>query len=332
MITDSRYNDNFLYFQEDGHKYTDTSGSEYLSVTTLIGNYVEPFNEKYWAHRKAKEQGRSEKSIKAEWNRIKNEACSRGSETHEGIEHAIKSVSKFQDAIQYLNKVKTGRQITVADIPSFKAVPLDVEKFKEATENKYPEIYRVFDFYTNKGYTIYSEIGVYLIDYLISGTIDILCVKKDNFVILDWKTNRDGLKFESGYYKKDKTTIPNQLTDIWVPKNEVMLPPLSSLPECNGSHYSMQLSLYAYMTEYILGIPCVGLGLCHIGSPWVLNKYGQPLRDYQGYHVDPNGKETVKWYRIMYYKTLVEALLKDRMNQLVNARKKQKYVEPNLFD
>ena len=34
----------------------------------------------------------------------------------------------------------------------------------------------------------------------------------------------------------------------------------------------------------------------------------------------------------MYYKTLVEALLKDRMNQLVNARKKQKYVEPNLFD
>ena len=123
-------------------KYTDTSGSEYLSVTTLIGNYVEPFNEKYWAHRKAKEQGRSEKSIKAEWNRIKNEACSRGSETHEGIEHAIKSVSKFQDAIQYLNKVKTGRQITVADIPSLKAVPLDVEKFKEATDNKYPEIYR----------------------------------------------------------------------------------------------------------------------------------------------------------------------------------------------
>lgn len=45
MITDSRYNDNFLYFKEDGHKYTDTSGSEYLSVTTLIGNYVESFNE-----------------------------------------------------------------------------------------------------------------------------------------------------------------------------------------------------------------------------------------------------------------------------------------------
>lgn len=96
MITDSRYNDNFLYFKEDGHKYTDTSGSEYLSVTTLIGNYVEPFNEKYWAHRKAKEQGRSEKSIKAEWNRIKNEACSRGVRLMKELNTLLKVLVNFK--------------------------------------------------------------------------------------------------------------------------------------------------------------------------------------------------------------------------------------------
>ena len=95
-----------------------------------------------------------------------------------------------------------------------------------------------------------------------------------------------------------------------------MLPPLNHLDDCNGMHYTMQLSLYAIMAEIILDIPCVGLGLCHIGSPWVLNKYGQPLRDSEGYHVDPDGKETVKWFKIQYLKNEAKALLKDRYYKL----------------
>lgn len=313
---DIRYNTNHLYFDEGPHRYTDDNGNEYLSVTTLIGDYYPKFDAKKWAHKKAMEQGKSEAAIMREWDRIKNEACERGTRQHNGLENAIKSVSKFKNAIQYLVQVESGRCITVADIPNLIPVPLNIEEFKEATNNKYPEIYRVFDYYTNKGYVIYSEIGAYLIDYLVSGTIDILCIKEDNFVILDWKTNRDGLVFESGYFKKDKTTIPNQLTKEWVRKNDKMLPPLQSLPDCNGYHYTMQLSLYALMVEMILGLPCVGLGLCHIGSAWVLNAYGQPLRDETGYHVDPNGDETIKWYRIEYLKKLAYELLEDRRKKL----------------
>ncbi len=313
---DTRYKDNFLFFDEGPHKYTDTLGNEYRSVTTLIGDYYNHFDANYWAHKKAREQGKSEKQIRAEWNRIKDEACERGTATHNGIEDAIKSVSKFKEAIRYLEEAKSGRCITIADIPDLIPRPLDVEEFKEATNNKYPEIYRVFDFYTERGYTIYSEIGAFLIDYLISGTIDIFCYRPTDFVILDWKTNRDGLKFEAGYYKKDKSTIPNQLTNEWVKKKQSMLPPLNHLDDCNGMHYTMQLSLYAIMAEIILDIPCVGLGLCHIGSPWVLNKYGQPLRDNEGYHVDPNGEETVKWFKIQYLKNEAKALLKDRYYRL----------------
>ena len=313
---DNRYKDNFLFFDEGPHKYTDTLGNEYRSVTTLIGDYYNHFNADYWAHKKAREQGKSEKQIRAEWDRIKDEACERGTSTHNGIEDAIKSVSKFKEAIKYLEEVKSGRCITIADIPDLIPRPLDVEEFKIATNNKYPEIYRVFDFYTEKGYIIYSEIGAFLIDYLISGTIDIFCYRPTDFVILDWKTNRDGLKFEAGYYKKDKSTIPNQLTNEWIKKNQNMLPPLNHLDDCNGMHYTMQLSLYAIMAEIILDIPCVGLGLCHIGSPWVLNKYGQPLRDNEGYHIDPNGKETVKWFKIQYLKNEAKALLKDRYYKL----------------
>lgn len=313
---DNRYKNNFLFFDEGPHKYTDTLGNEYRSVTTLIGDYYNHFDADYWAHKKAKEQGKSEKQIRAEWDRIKDEACERGTATHNGIEDAIKSVSKFKEAIKYLEEVKSGRCITIADIPDLIPRPLDVEEFKVATNNKYPEIYRVFDFYTERGYIIYSEIGAFLIDYLISGTIDIFCYRPTDFVILDWKTNRDGLKFEAGYYKKDKSTIPNQLTNEWIKKKQSMLPPLNHLDDCNGMHYTMQLSLYAIMAEIILDIPCVGLGLCHIGSPWVLNKYGQPLRDNEGYHIDPNGEEIVKWFKIQYLKNEAKALLKDRYYKL----------------
>lgn len=315
------YKNTYLYFDEGPHKYTDTNGNEYISVTTIIGNYVPKFNSKYWAHKKAKEQGVSEKEILRQWDRIKKEACERGTHTHNGIEDAIKDVSMFKDAIRYLMQTDTGRCITVADLPYIVVNPLDVDKFKEATDNKYEEIYRVFKFYTDKGYTIYSEIAVFDPQLLISGTIDILCIRPNDFVILDWKTNRDGLKFESGYFKKDKTTIPNQLTNEWVKTKNKMLPPLNHLDECNGSHYTMQLSIYARLVERILEIPCVGLGLCHIGSPFVLNKYGQPLRDKDGYHIDENGTETVNWYKISYLKNEADAVFNDRAIQVKSENK-----------
>lgn len=311
---DSRYNSDYLYFDEPTHKYTDSLGNSYISVTTMIhDNYTPKFDKKYWLRKKSRELGISSKELERQWQAITDEACSRGTATHNGIEDAIKENSMFKNAIQYLNQIESGRCITVADIPNLIPRPLDLDKFKEATNNKYQKIYDVFDFYINKGYTIYSEIGAFLIDYLISGTIDILCIKEDRFVILDWKTNRNGLQFEAGYFKKDKSTTPAQLTNQYIVKDEKMLPPLSHLDNCNGMHYTMQLSTYARMVELILDIPCVGLGLCHIGSPFVKNKYGMPYRDKNNqYPIDENGEETVNWYHINYLRNEVDAILRDR--------------------
>lgn len=311
---DSRYNSYYLYFDEPTHKYTDSLGNSYISVTTMIhDNYTPKFDKKYWLRKKSRELGISSKELERQWQAITDEACSRGTATHNGIEDAIKENSMFKNAIQYLNQVESGRCITVADIPNLIPRPLDLNKFKEATNNKYEKIYDVFDFYINKGYTIYSEIGAFLIDYLISGTIDILCIKEDRFVILDWKTNRNGLQFEAGYFKKDKSTTPAQLTNQYIVKDEKMLPPLSHLDNCNGMHYTMQLSTYARMVELILDIPCVGLGLCHIGSPFVKNQYGMPYRDKNNqYPIDENGEETINWYHINYLRNEVDAILRDR--------------------
>lgn len=330
QLRDSRYNDVRLIFKEEGHKYNDTFGNEYKSTTTLLHEYSPKFDKKYWLTKKAKELGISEKRLEAQWQTITNEACARGTKTHNGLEDGIKGSSMFKNAVQHMIK-PNGEMITIADLPNIdiNIKPLNIDDFIELTENKYPKIYEVLLFYTNKGYKIYSEIGGFLIDYLISGTIDVLCIRDDQFIIGDWKTNRGGLQFESGYYKKDKHQTPHQLTDIWVPTKEFLLPPVGNLPKCNGSIYNLQLSLYAFMVELILGIPNAGLWLCHIDSDFVLNEYGMPKRFPDGlYHVKKDPIEQVTFHKMNYLKQEIISILADRRKQIAATKIQSK----TLFD
>ena len=329
-LRDTRYNQVRLTFKEDGHKYTDNYGNEYKSTTTLLHDYKSAFDKSYWLKKKAQELGISEARLAKQWQDITDEACARGTKTHNGLEDGIKDSSMFRKAIQYMMR-DNGEMITVADIPdiNMNVKELDVKEFIDATDNKYPEIYRVFNYYTNAGYKIYSEIGAFLIDFLISGTIDVLCIRNDQFVIGDWKTNRGGLKFESGYYKKDKTQKPHQMTDQWVTTNNTLLPPVNHLPDCNGAIYNLQLSMYAFMVENILGIPNAGLWLCHIDSDFVLNEYGMPKRFPDGlYHVKKNPIEKVTLHKMKYLKQDIINILKDRKRVIEANIVRQK----NLFD
>lgn len=318
-LRDKRYNDIRLVFDEPQHKYTDTLGNGYISTTTILHNYQPKFDKSYWLRKKSKELGISEKKLEQQWDTIKDEACERGSNTHNGLEDGIKGGSQFKKAIQYLETRQTGEMITVADIPTILGNYrlLDLSEFIELTENKYPQIYEVFQRYTANGYQIYAEIGTFLIDFLVSGTIDVLLLREDKFVIGDWKTNRGGLKFEAGYFKKDKSQKPAQTTDIWVPKQDFLLPPVNNLPNCNGSVYNLQLSMYAFMVELILGIPCIGMWLCHIDSDFELNEYGQPKRFPDGlYHIKENPKEKTTFHVMQYRKQEIELILNDRRMQL----------------
>lgn len=322
QLRDNRYNDVRLLFDEPSHKYTDTFGNPYISTTTILGQYKKAFDKKYWLAKKAKELGISEKRLEAQWTTITVEACDRGNKTHNAIEDGIRDISMFKKAVQHINR-NTGDMITIADIPNinFHIKELNIKDFIEITNNKYPEIYRVLQYYVNNGYKIYAEIGGFLLDYLISGTIDVLCIRDDQFVIGDWKTNRGGLKFDSGYFKKDKTQTPAQTTDIWVPKNDTLLAPVNNLPECNGSIYNLQLSLYARMVEIILGIPNVGLWLAHIDSDFVLNEYGMPKRFPDGlYHIKKNPIEKVTMYKMKYLKNEINAIFNDRRRSIEATR------------
>lgn len=318
-LKDKRYNDIRLIFHEKEHKYNDNLGNDYISTTTILHNYSPKFDKSYWLKKKSKELGISEKKLEQQWDEIKDEACSRGTDTHNSLEDGIKGTSKFKEAVQYLNRENTGNMITVADIPSFNDnyKILNINDFIELTDNKYPEIYEVFNQYVIRGYKIYAEIGMFLIDWLISGTIDVLLIRDDKFVIGDWKTNRGGLKFTSGYYKKDKTEFPYQLTNEWVNKDERLLSPINHLQNCNGKIYNLQLSMYAFAVEHILNIPCKGLWLCHIDSDFELNKYGQPKRFKDGlYHIKDNPKEKVTFYVMHYLKNEIQSILNDRALQI----------------
>lgn len=321
-LRDARYNDVKLIFKEDGHKYNDTNGNDYISTTIILHSLAPAFDKKYWLKKKAKELGISEKRLAQQWQDITDEACSRGTKTHNGLEDGIKTSSMFKSAVKYMIR-DNGEMITIADLPNINlnVKQLDIKEFIDATENKYPQVYDIFHYYTNAGYKIYAEIGAFLMDFLISGTIDVLCIRDDKFVIGDWKTNRGGLKFEAGYYKKDKTQKPNQLTNDWVTKKEFLLPPVNHLPNCNGSIYNLQLSMYAFMVESILGIPNAGLWLCHIDSDFVLNEYGMPKRFPDGlYHVKKNPVEKTTVYKMKYLKEEIIRILADR-RKVVNANK-----------
>ena len=322
QLRDTRYNNIKLIFKEEGHKYNDTFGNEYKSMTTLLHEYQPKFEKSYWLKKKAKELGITEKQLAKQWQDITEEACERGTKTHNNLEDGIKSSSMFKRAVQRLMR-DNGEMITIADLPNINLdiKQLNVNDFIELTENKYPKIYEIFNYYINAGYKIYSEIGGFLIDSLISGTIDVLCIRDDQFVIGDWKTNRGGLKFEAGYYKKDKTQKPYQETNIWVPKKEPLLPPVSHLPNCNGSIYNLQLSGYAYMVEQILGIPCAGLWLAHIDSDFELNEYGMPKKFPDGlFRIKENPVEKVTVHKMPYRRNEIKLIIEDRKRTIAAKR------------
>ena len=43
QLRDTRYNDIRLIFKEEGHKYNDSFGNEYKSMTTLLHEYQPKF-------------------------------------------------------------------------------------------------------------------------------------------------------------------------------------------------------------------------------------------------------------------------------------------------
>lgn len=151
-------------FDKDSHTYTNILTDEkYISVTTLLGKYVKPFDSDYHAERVAKREGVSKDFILSIWKEQNNTANEKGTKIHKLLEDYI------------------GEGIM---------------------DNMYGWLYgaydRVLSEVVSKYDTVLSEHMLYNHEYKIAGTSDLIYDHGDTFTVADFKTNKE-FKFENKY-------------------------------------------------------------------------------------------------------------------------------------
>jgi len=106
--------------------------------------------------------------------------------------------------------------------------------------DEYSYLYKSYDkFVTNyigNFKNILSEELLFLHDYEIAGTSDLIYERKDDFIVADFKTNKK-YKFSNDF-------------------NDYFIAPVEHLTYCEFNNYALQLSMYAYMFEQKTGKKC----------------------------------------------------------------------------
>lgn len=240
-------NGNVKYNDEE-HLYWDDNG-KFISVTTLIGKFCQPFDSDYWSSYKAIERvldketfkiakkdlqnnigidkiieafdidredfNSAKQNILDEWQKKNIEACERGTKIHADLEHSF-TKKKETD----MKKYGLGGKFLINTNDSLNKSNtelLDIDK------GVFPEylIYRTSD--DNK--------------FRLAGQIDLLIKDGNDIYIRDYKTNS----------KIDEKSYYNPRTK----KYQMMNYPLNNLMDCNKVHYALQLSTYAWMLQKI---------------------------------------------------------------------------------
>lgn len=275
------------FFNDETHKYYNKQDMQpYISVTQLIGEYTQPFQEDFWSAYKALEEivdgdvfsilkktlldtkkfdpriltkfnidqlkfEEERQKILAQWQAKKDEACEHGSQ-----QHLIKELSFYGK--NDFNLAKYGFKDCVGYYDCKENYyKLDLDR------GVYPEFLMAIDY---KGLRI-------------SGQADLIIKNGNDIYIGDWKTNRE-LKTSSYYDKKKKSNV-------------MMKFPLNKIQDCALGHYTCQLSLYGFMIQQI--------------NP-NLN-----IKQLELIHIDRDGKETL--YPVEYKKYDIERMLNHYIKQ-----------------
>ena len=282
-----------IIFDPIQHKYVDNLGNAYTSVTQLIGKYKPKFDELYWARYKANERGVSVEQVLNEWDIIRTNSQDRGTVTHEFLEDNVNSLYDTKN-VKFLDLVAS----TKTDGYKFKVTNAE-QLFSLPIREKMPIVFYKLVNYIKDGWTLYAEKRVFSYKYKIAGTIDLLLVRGNEFIIIDWKTNKDDLKFKSGYYKKEYRVVDGQRvkvkTNQWVDKKEFLDYPLNNLMNCKGTEYTLQLSLYSYLVE----------------------QYDLKCRKIDLFHIVDNNYDNIKLHPIEYIKNDIFRLLEFHNKQNV---------------
>jgi ATP-dependent exoDNAse (exonuclease V) beta subunit len=151
-----------ITFTESDHKYIDSNGKIYTSITTFINQYFPTFETDKIAQKKADKIGVEKETLIQQWKDNAKEACNYGTRVHENCEHLM-----IQDNIK-LHEPENEKE-KIAFRTAEKAVRLLKAKYKFRSAEQ----------------IVFSErLGI-------AGTIDLTMFNKNkDFLILDYKTNK----------------------------------------------------------------------------------------------------------------------------------------------
>lgn len=203
-----------IFFEEVPHKYTDSLGTNYISVTTFVGKF-EP--EKDWdliaanaikKNKDGKYTGKTIEDLRAEWKYAGDYACALGTMVHSVMELGWQNKEFYPD--ERIFKNFPGME------EDFKFRKLKAKSILKTLKQTYVPLK--------------NEFIVYDTDWKLCGTIDFLAYnkEKDCISILDWKTNKKW-DYNNKYQK--------------------MVGPFSHMDDCNINHYELQLNTYKAILE-----------------------------------------------------------------------------------
>jgi ATP-dependent exoDNAse (exonuclease V) beta subunit len=197
-----------LKFTAHDHKYRSEDDKEWLSVTSLISQFKQPFEAdkiavKSAKNKKSKWYGMTPEDIKAAWKAEALRATTLGTWYHNCRE---------SDICGFQNMERHG-----VTVPVF--TPIEKEGVKYSPDQKLKD-------------GIYPEHMVYLKSAGICGQSDLVEVVDGKVHITDYKTNKE-IKVE-GYTN-------------WEGITQKMAPPVHHLDDCHLNHYALQLSMYMFI-------------------------------------------------------------------------------------
>lgn len=283
-------------FNNEEHCYWNVNDNEkYISVTTLIHRFTQPFDKEFWSAYKALEKlipkdswamekksllntkrfdrsildlynisvndfNKVQQSILDDWDNENRKSCERGTKIHEELENSF-----------YRN-----------------ADNISLQKFgiggKFECKKDYPELDLEYGVYPE--YLIYRESDDGILR--VAGQVDLIVKSGNEITIIDHKTNKK-IDQKSGF-------------DTSTRSNAKMKYPLNNLMDCNFYHYTMQLSTYAWMLQKI--------------NPNFV------IKDLILNHYDHNGNNTL--YHCDYLKDEVERMLYFYKKEVISERQKAK--------
>ena len=286
-----------IAFNEEAHRYWNVNdeGKKFISVTTLVNKFGQPFDKEFWSAYKALEKLLPPDNWKIEKKSLLNSKRfdKRILELYNIPESEFNALQQdILDAWQEENRksCERGTKIHAAIENSFykggKNVKLD--KFgiggKFECRKNYTELDLPYGVYPE--YLIYRTSPDGILN--IAGQIDCLVKNGNEIVIIDHKTNKK-LDLKGGFNTQTKSSVK-------------MRYPLNTLDDCNYNHYQMQLSTYAWMLQKI--------NPNFVIKDLILNYY------------DHDGKNTL--YHCDYLKAEVERMLAFYKKELIREAQRAK--------